>query len=151
MEGQSSLRIQAKFSRRILRSPIPNEHPVLKSLKREKQWAILTREYLKIAQYFLAHCITIVVEGTDKRAQLKKRNGLYACVYCINPAHYRQLTKESINFYCWNLIVFIACTGWYMQDCVEETKKLTELKMTKEWCVLEKQWSSVLTKQKQWL
>ena len=56
MEGQSSLRRQAKFSRRILcislrilQSPIPNEHPVLKSLKREKQWAISTREYLKIA------------------------------------------------------------------------------------------------------
>ena len=27
MEEQSSLRKQAKFSRKILRSPLPNEHP----------------------------------------------------------------------------------------------------------------------------
>ena len=86
MEGQSSLKTQAKFSRRILcgsrrilRSPMPNEHPVLKSLKREKQWATLTREYSKIA-YFLAHGTTIVVEVTDKRVLCKKGHGLYACV-----------------------------------------------------------------------
>ena len=28
----------------------------------------------------------------------------------------------------WNLIVFTVCMGWYMIDCVEETKKLGVLK-----------------------
>ena len=40
---------------------------LLKSLKMEKQWAILPREYLKIAWYFLARGTTIVVEVTGKR------------------------------------------------------------------------------------
>ena len=31
MEGQSSLRKQAKFRRRILQSPMPNEHPAFVS------------------------------------------------------------------------------------------------------------------------
>ena len=39
----------------------------LKSLKLEKQWAILLREYSKIAWYFLAPGTTIVVEVTGKR------------------------------------------------------------------------------------
>ena len=39
--------------------------------------------------------------------------------------------------------------GWYMIDRVEETKKLGVLKK-KESCLLEKQWSTMLTKQKQW-
>ena len=55
-------------------------------------------------------------------------------------------------FYCRNLIVCIACMGWYMIDRVEEKKKFTVLKKKKkELCVLEKQWSTMLTKQKQWL
>jgi len=50
----------------------------------------------------------------------------------------------------WNLIVFTVCMGWYMIDCVEETKKLGVLKKKQESCLLEKQWSTMLTKQKQW-
>ena len=40
---------------------------LLKSLKMGKQWAILPREYSKIAWYFLARGTTIVVEVTGKQ------------------------------------------------------------------------------------
>ena len=40
---------------------------LLKSFKMETQWAILPREYLKTAWYFLARGATIVVEVTGKR------------------------------------------------------------------------------------
>ena len=40
---------------------------LLKSLKMEKKWAILLREYSKIAWYFLGRGATIVVEVTGKR------------------------------------------------------------------------------------
>jgi len=53
----------------------------------------------------------------------------YASVYSINPAHHRQETKESILLL--ELIVFIACRGWYTINRVEETKKFTMLKINK--------------------
>ena len=95
---------------------------LLKSLKMEKQWAILPREYSKIAWYFLARGKTIVVEVTGKRRcgkhkmfsqishypdfglMLFKKSTAYTPVFtviilCITG---KKLKKV---FYCGNLII----------------------------------------------
>ena len=43
------------------------------------------------------------------------------------------------------------CTGWYRIERVEETKKFTVLKKNKRVVRVKKKWSTMLTKQKQWL